>query len=76
MERSLLSGLADTGGRDALGAMLALPRPLRMLFVQSYQSLLWNEAASLRMAGWFDRWGSAVSPVGSGAALFRSVLFW
>ncbi|CAN0502541.1 unnamed protein product, partial [Laminaria digitata] len=56
LERNLLASLRDTGGTDPLGAMLALPRPMRLLFIQAYQSLLWNEAASLRMSPGFDRY--------------------
>ncbi|CAM9309633.1 unnamed protein product, partial [Pylaiella littoralis] len=53
VERKIMKALRDVGS-DPLRAMLELPRELCLLFVQAYQSLLWNRAASRRMGGEFD----------------------
>lgn len=47
--------LNDTKDKDPLGALLNLSMQLRLLFIQSYQSLLWNTAVSWRMSERFDR---------------------
>lgn len=53
VERKLLKAFCEVG-TDPLRALLELPRETCLLFVQSYQSLLWNQAASRRMGGEFD----------------------
>lgn len=53
MERKLLKALREVRS-DPLRALLELPREVSLLFVQAYQSLLWNQAASRRMGGEFD----------------------
>ena len=53
VERKLLKALREVQS-DPLRAILELPREVSLLFVQAYQSLLWNQAASSRMGGEFD----------------------
>ncbi|GMG99613.1 hypothetical protein Nepgr_001453 [Nepenthes gracilis] len=47
-ERAILQGLKKCPG-NYLQALRAIPRTLRMMFVHSYQSYLWNHAASIRV---------------------------
>ncbi|KAL7120130.1 hypothetical protein ACP275_02G104600 [Erythranthe tilingii] len=47
-ERSILYCFQKNPG-NYLQALLAIPRTLRMMFVHSYQSYLWNHAASMRV---------------------------
>ncbi|XP_073308968.1 multisubstrate pseudouridine synthase 7 isoform X2 [Primulina huaijiensis] len=47
-ERAILHCFQKSPG-NYLQALLAIPRTLRMMFVHSYQSYLWNHAASVRV---------------------------
>ncbi|CAN6462848.1 unnamed protein product [Victoria cruziana] len=47
-ERAILQGLKKCPG-NYLQALKSIPRTLRMMYVHSYQSYLWNHAASLRV---------------------------
>ncbi|KAL7157781.1 hypothetical protein ABFS83_02G099900 [Erythranthe nasuta] len=47
-ERSILYCFQKNPG-NYLQALLAIPRTLRMMYVHSYQSYLWNHAASMRV---------------------------
>ncbi|KAL1561888.1 tRNA pseudouridine(13) synthase [Salvia divinorum] len=47
-ERAILQCFQKSPG-NYLQALLAIPRTLRMMFVHSYQSYLWNHAASMRV---------------------------
>ncbi|KAH6819095.1 Pseudouridine synthase family protein [Perilla frutescens var. frutescens] len=47
-ERAILQCFQKCPG-NYIQAMLAIPRTLRMMFVHSYQSYLWNHAASMRV---------------------------
>ncbi|XP_068634278.1 multisubstrate pseudouridine synthase 7 [Aristolochia californica] len=47
-ERSILQCLKKCPG-NYLQALKAIPRTLRMMYVHSYQSYLWNHAASIRV---------------------------
>ncbi|GAB2277577.1 hypothetical protein Dimus_012286 [Dionaea muscipula] len=47
-ERAILQCLKKCPGNH-LQALLAIPRTLRMMYVHSYQSFLWNHAASARV---------------------------
>ncbi|XP_057763692.1 multisubstrate pseudouridine synthase 7 [Salvia miltiorrhiza] len=47
-ERAILQCFQKCPG-NCLQALLAIPRTLRMMFVHSYQSYLWNHAASMRV---------------------------
>ncbi|XP_073028027.1 multisubstrate pseudouridine synthase 7-like isoform X1 [Primulina eburnea] len=47
-ERAILHCFQKSPG-NYLQALLAIPRTLRMMFVHSYQSYLWNHAASIRV---------------------------
>ncbi|XP_021282430.1 multisubstrate pseudouridine synthase 7 isoform X2 [Herrania umbratica] len=52
-ERAMLQGLKKCPG-NYLQALKAIPRTLRMMYVHSYQSYLWNHAASMRV----EKYGS------------------
>ncbi|KAL8470630.1 hypothetical protein ACS0TY_033256 [Phlomoides rotata] len=47
-ERAILNCFQRNPG-NYLQALLAIPRTLRMMYVHSYQSYLWNHAASMRV---------------------------
>eukprot|EP00897_Mesotaenium_endlicherianum_P005488 jgi/Mesen1/4968/ME000248S04252 len=47
-ERSILMGLSANPS-SLVGALARIPRTMRMLYVHSYQSYLWNHAASHRI---------------------------
>ncbi|XP_049932153.1 multisubstrate pseudouridine synthase 7 [Nymphaea colorata] len=47
-ERAILQGLKKCPG-NYLQALKTIPRTMRMMYVHSYQSYLWNHAASLRV---------------------------
>eukprot|EP00250_Pteridium_aquilinum_P011521 c20125_g1_i1 orf=439-2703(-) len=47
-ERAVLAGLRKSPG-NYLQAINSIPRTMRMMFVHSYQSYLWNHAASKRI---------------------------
>ncbi|MQL85899.1 hypothetical protein Taro_018426 [Colocasia esculenta] len=47
-ERAILYCLKKCPGNN-LQALKAIPRPLRMMYVHSYQSYLWNHAATMRV---------------------------
>lgn len=47
-ERAILQSLNKYPG-NSLQALQAIPRTLRMMYVHSYQSYLWNHAASMRL---------------------------
>ncbi|XP_062187036.1 uncharacterized protein LOC133890601 [Phragmites australis] len=48
VERAILQRLKKYPG-NYLQALMAIPRTLRLLYVHSYQSYLWNHAASMRV---------------------------
>ena len=54
VERSILVSLQRLGATSPLSAIQQLPRNLRLMYVHSFQSLVWNRAATLRL----ERWGA------------------
>ena len=49
IEYKLLEGVVKHGRTDALGAIRALPKSLRTMYLHGYQSYLFNHAASARV---------------------------
>ncbi|XP_062522851.1 pseudouridylate synthase 7 homolog isoform X2 [Corticium candelabrum] len=47
--RQLLKGIQKHGLRDACNALSFIPRNTRMMYVHSYQSLVWNRVVSRRV---------------------------
>jgi tRNA pseudouridine13 synthase len=41
-ERAILEGLKKSGASNYTGALMQIPRPLRMMYMHAYQSYLWN----------------------------------
>lgn len=54
-ETSIIKYL-NRNGKDFVGALLQIPRNLRLMYVHAYQSLVWNMVASLR----WTRYGGKV----------------
>ena len=48
-EVAIVRGLLERGETDLVGALSAIPKTLKMMYIHAYQSYLWNNAASVRM---------------------------
>ncbi|RCV14140.1 hypothetical protein SETIT_2G402100v2 [Setaria italica] len=64
MERAMLQRLKKYPG-NYLQALMAIPKTLRLMYVHSYQSYLWNHAASMRV----EKYG--ISQVVEGDLVYR-----
>ena len=49
VERLLLTGLQRVGATNPYGAFQQVPRNLRLLYVHSFQSLVWNRLVTIRL---------------------------
>ncbi|KAF0919142.1 hypothetical protein E2562_028444 [Oryza meyeriana var. granulata] len=65
-ERAILQRLKKYPG-NYLQALMAIPRTLRLMYVHSYQSYLWNHAASMRV----EKYG--ISRVVEGDLVYKKV---
>lgn len=54
-ERDILQAYKKHGLKDRAKLIQALPRPLRRLYVESWQSAVWNRGAAYRKAKWGER---------------------
>lgn len=49
VERALLHALNELGTHQPLSALLRIPRNMRLMYVHSFQSYIWNHMASYRL---------------------------
>jgi tRNA pseudouridine13 synthase len=49
VERRVLQGLDELGANAFLNAIERIPRPMRLMYVHSYQSYVWNSVVSARL---------------------------
>ena len=54
-ERDILQAYKKNGLTDRAKLIQALPRPLRRLYIESWQSAVWNKGAAYRKAEWGER---------------------
>lgn len=48
-EKCIVSGLLKNGMTNFVAALLSIPKTLKLMYIHSYQSFIWNHAASKRL---------------------------
>ena len=54
-EKCIANSILDQGASNLAGALLTIPRTLKLMYLHAYQSYLWNNAASKRLEMYSDK---------------------